>query len=32
LEFSSELLSPLENLSIDTRLRWIEESGEYLAA
>ena len=32
LEFSSELLSPLEDLSIDTRLRWVEESGEDLAA
>lgn len=32
MEFSSELLSSLEDLLIDTRLRWVEESGEDLAA
>ena len=28
----AELLSPLEDLSIDTLLRWVEENGEDLAA
>ena len=28
----AELLSPLEDLSIDTLLRWVEESGEDIAA
>ena len=28
----AELLSPLEDLSIDTLLRWVEENGEDIAA
>ena len=28
----TELLSPLEDLSIDTLLRWVEENGEDIAA
>ena len=32
MEFSSELLSPLEDLSIDTLFQWVEENGEDIAA
>ena len=32
MEFSAELLSPPEDLSIDTLLRLVEENGEDLAA
>ena len=32
MEFSFELLSPLEDLSMDTLFRWVEENGEDISA